>query len=688
MPIFDKETEKEIAKVTKNPSSILEISQPNDEVKLAAIKADPWVLVDFLKHRIPFTDMMLETAISMEGNLIYYICNAQEKFGWPSEKIQLAAVKQDGDTLYYLTSKSLNSNNYPISQAVQMIAVNNKPATIGLLPNASRIVQLTAVKANPDVYYLIKNPDPLVTEYIQKQRHQIFEISTTPTDAQLIRQVRYDPSSIRNIRKPNESVQLAAVKKDGLILKTIFDMGIKPSDDVQICAIEQNSKAIVYIKNPSVTVQKEFARMYPHDKASIQNPTKEIIFAGLKGRSESASEWIKLLKDPTEEDLINAVKICAYAIKWLDNPSEKVQLAAVRKVGYSIKYIKHPTELVQITAITNKDGRESGGSILSYINDLCENAKLAAVNLDGNFIKFIKNPSDEMKLLAIRQSGYSIRYINNPSESLKMEAVSHNGGVIQYIKNPSREIQLAAVENDGHAIYYIKNPTHEVKLAAVKKTGTAINYIRSPNEEIQLAAVQQNPHAINYIFSKNIILSNKVLETAIRKQPRVLEMIPNPSEDLKLLAVSIDGIAITCIRNPSEKIIDTAIKQNGAAIRYISSPTESQIICAVSQNGLIFKWLKDHHFDITRSIELAAVSKLPSNISYIDNPSRIIQLTAVKGTKTLTELKDIYHRILIPDPFVTEYCNIAIAKNSEIVAKAKKTKAINQATKQTVKKRR
>ena len=106
--------------------------------------------------------------------------------------------------------------------------------------------------------------------------------------------------------------------------------------------------------------------------------------------------WILHNRQPTEQELIAAVKKYDWTIQYIKNPTEKVQLAAVEENGGAIKYIIekgiHPSEKVQFAAV-----KDAGGAI-QYI------------------IKNGIHPLEEVQLAAVKQDCYAIKCIENPSE--------------------------------------------------------------------------------------------------------------------------------------------------------------------------------------------------------------------------------------------------------------------------------
>mgnify|MGYP005924138799 CR=1 FL=1 len=159
---------------------------------------------------------------------------------------------------------------------------------------------------------------------------------------------------------PTEAEQLAAVRKNGYVIKIIK----KQSEQIQLAAVKQNGYAIKYIDNPSEEVQLAAVRKY------------------------------------------------GYAINYIKNPSEEVQLAAVERNGYAIQYIKNPSEQVQIAAV------KQDGWNFQYIENPSEQVQLAAVKQDAEAIQYIKNPSERVQLAAVKQDTIAIDYIENPYPSV------------------------------------------------------------------------------------------------------------------------------------------------------------------------------------------------------------------------------------------------------------------------------
>ena len=111
---------------------------------------------------------------------------------------------------------------------------------------------------------------------------------------------------------PTEAEQLAAVRKNGYVIKIIK----KQSEQIQLAAVKQNGYAIKYIDNPSEEVQLAAVEQNGYSIGYIKNPSEEVQLVAVK------NDW--------------------GSIDYIKNPSEEVQLAAVKRSRFAIDYIINP----------------------------------------------------------------------------------------------------------------------------------------------------------------------------------------------------------------------------------------------------------------------------------------------------------------------------------------------------------
>jgi len=341
-------------------------------------------------------------------------------------------------------------------------------------------------------------------------------------------------------------------------------------------------------------------------------------------------------------------------IKRVKNPTEDEMLAVININTTFIKYIAHPTPLIQVTAL--KETRYySKYTVYRYINEPTENAILYIMSIGCNVIEDIPHPTEKIKLAAVELDGENIQYIDNPSMTIQLSAVQKNGNAIQYIKDPSAEVQLAAVRQNGNAIRYIKNPSAEVQLAAVTEIGTSIEYIEHPSITIQKAAVLDHPDSINFIekpsdeiillalegnsnadnvypmfthiMNSNSFVSDIVKAKMIESYPYIICYKPfETNDEMKMIAINKNASVITHIDNPTDEMKLAALHRDGTLLMCIEDTTPEMELVAVLENGRALQYIKDP----SPEMQLAAVQQNGFAIEYIADPSEELQIEALK----------------------------------------------------------
>jgi hypothetical protein len=101
---------------------------------------------------------------------------------------------------------------------------------------------------------------------------------------------KYNDNFAKNIflyfKSSNEFIQMKLVQRNGLIIKYIINKGIIPSEKVQLAAVNKNSSAIHYIKNPSEKVQITAVNENYESICYIKNPYPSVIelYENLSGK--------------------------------------------------------------------------------------------------------------------------------------------------------------------------------------------------------------------------------------------------------------------------------------------------------------------------------------------------------------------------------------------------------------------
>jgi hypothetical protein len=127
----------------------------------------------------------------------------------------------------------------------------------------------------------------------------------------------YDPimmTPLRYIKNPVDDVLLVAIKKDRNGINNIIDLGIKPSERIQIAAVTQYGTA---------------ASILPIIRSGI-TPSEAVQLAAINNNVE-AFRYIMLSEIPTTETVqLTAVEKWPAALAYIKNPSMKVQQAALK----------------------------------------------------------------------------------------------------------------------------------------------------------------------------------------------------------------------------------------------------------------------------------------------------------------------------------------------------------------------
>jgi hypothetical protein len=236
----------------------------------------------------------------------------------PSEDLLLQIVRNDG----WAISELIN-NGFNVSKKVLLAAVNSKPAAIEAIQNPDEDVQLMAVDTDPFAIMFITPQHSITPRVLELYKSKTYEDYTFPID-------------IKSIGNPTEEQQLEALIMNPWTIKDIINKGIKPSEAVQIRALEGDPSLIRFIKNPSENVQLTAVTLdgmvIEHILDKNINPSKNVQLAAVD-RNVRAVAFV------SEEVQISTVKKNPKAIKFIKSPSEAVQIAAIQIDPYVIDYI-------------------------------------------------------------------------------------------------------------------------------------------------------------------------------------------------------------------------------------------------------------------------------------------------------------------------------------------------------------
>ena len=219
------------------------------------------------------------TLAQQDPGWIRFFQKANVRLGHTTE---LELLSKDPETALYFNPKLIAWVKDP-SEELQLMAIQLDPETISLIKTPEDIVMLRAINSYPSysLYHLHRNkiqiPDYVLSmgcRHDPKILQHIFEtLGTAPIEAQ-VAAVEVSGNAIFFITDngiyPDEVVQLAAVKQDGLVIQFILnfddeherrrrEIQREVSEDVQEAAVRQNGLAIQFILDagirPSEAVQ-------------------------------------------------------------------------------------------------------------------------------------------------------------------------------------------------------------------------------------------------------------------------------------------------------------------------------------------------------------------------------------------------------------------------------------------------
>ena len=220
-------------------------------------------------------------------------------------------------------------------------------------------------------------------------------------------------------------VLLKQVKENPMLLEKIEN----PSDDIIMAAVKKNGNVIKFIKNQSFEMRKI---------AIESNPLS-----------------VQYMDDLEEELQVLAVKLLWNSLKYIKNPSYKVLEEAVKVKGWAIQYIEAPDEKLCLLAVNNDY------DAIKYIKNPSKETQLMAIEKSWNAIKYISNPSLEAKRKAIIENEEAISFCNYDIEELKI-FISDNIKVVKYVYeliDPELvvEVLMEKLEKDNMTEEYMKD---------------------------------------------------------------------------------------------------------------------------------------------------------------------------------------------------------------------------------------
>jgi hypothetical protein len=171
-------------------------------------------------------------------------------------------------------------------------------------------------------------------------------------------------------------------------------------------------------------------------------------------------------------------------------------------------------------------------------------------------------------------------------------------------------------------LWLMDNPTEEqVSQAIIKKDPRSVLDIDNPSEKLIISAINAPGHFAYTILSglikKGLKINDEIMKLALTQDSRCLSLIENPDQDSVDAAVKGDITIISLLPKLSEEYVVNAINR-----------TDSRQSFSVR---ILAGKLKESN-RLTDKILKAAIAKNGDCIEYAENPSEELQLLAVTGT--------------------------------------------------------
>lgn len=222
--------EDHIRYIKQNPSYFTSIKDPSERVKLAALKEDG----DLIRHIKNPTKEMCLTAVETSPNALIYM-------NYPDEDIVIAALVVDG-------------------------------RAISLVNNPSEEMMYVAIFSDPMAIKYIKNPPTELILIALEKSGKVIDYLDFKTDEYIDLAFKTYPAAIKHIKNPSEELCIQCVKKNGKLIQYISEdiqtiniqiaainenpiaMSFIESQTEELCyqAIETNPKVLLYIKNQTI----------------------------------------------------------------------------------------------------------------------------------------------------------------------------------------------------------------------------------------------------------------------------------------------------------------------------------------------------------------------------------------------------------------------------------------------------
>lgn len=248
----------QIRVVSKHPWKIAGITNPSEEVQLAAVRNNTFALDYILENGVIPPESVQLVVVKTHGTQLTDLLKHNIK---PSEAVQLAAVQEEGEMIYNIINSGIKPSENVVAAAIKTYFYVLKSIDNTLITPKIKItilkVLMDYIKHSDrflavDLYNILRDKQFKWPELdiIYKKMTDIGMLTesqdlNSANEAEQISAVQQDRDALKNIKNPSEAVQLAAVESNGAAIINLMER-IHPSLDVQAAAVIQNGDVIFY----------------------------------------------------------------------------------------------------------------------------------------------------------------------------------------------------------------------------------------------------------------------------------------------------------------------------------------------------------------------------------------------------------------------------------------------------------
>ena len=159
-------------------------------------------------------------------------------------------------------------------------------------------------------------------------------------------------------------------------------------------------------------------------------------------------------------------------------------------------------------------------------------------------------------------------------------------------------------------------------IAALARNPQGIRNIPNPTEAMKLAAVSHKGTLLEYMKDP----SQAIIDAALANDIKAIAFVNNPSEDLQMEAVRQSWDNLRYIKAPTDAVVRAALAQSGWAIQYVENPSEALQLEAIGQNYDALQYIQEP----SAAVCLAALQENYLALRYIEHPTAEMEAVALR----------------------------------------------------------